>query len=340
MSDPKRAVRWGILSTARIATKVCRAIRRAEGAEARAVASRSKQRAAAWAREHEVPTSYGSYAALLGDTDLDAVYIALPPSMHAEWTIKAAEAGKHVLCEKPLATSVAEAEQMAAVCRDQGVQLMDGVMWAHHERTAAMRRHLEDGALGKLRRVTGAFTFNWDTLPEENIRLKRELGGGSLGDLGWYCVGAILWAFDDLPTRVFATARYFRDVELNLSGLLWFDAQRMASFDCGFDTVKRKWFEVAGTDGSLVCDDFTLPRDEARARYWLHDADGKGGEHAVMGCVQEVRMIENFSQIVRSGRLDEHWPTTASRVQKVCDALGESARHEEIVDLASGRSAE
>ena len=150
--------------------------------------------------------------------DLDAIYIALPPSMHAQWTIKAAEQGRHVLCEKPLARNLAEAKQMVEACRQSGVQLMDGVMWAHHERTAAMKRHVTDGSLGKLRRVTSSFTFNWDTIPEDNIRLSRELGGGALGDLGWYCVGAILWAFDAMPTRVFAAGRYHRDVEINLSG--------------------------------------------------------------------------------------------------------------------------
>jgi predicted dehydrogenase len=335
MADPQPVVRWGILSTARIASKVRGAIARAAGAEAVAVASRSQARADAWAREHEVPNSYGSYDALLADSRLDAVYIAVPPSQHAEWTIRAARAGKHVLCEKPLACSLAEAEQMARACRSAGVQLMDGVMWAHHERTAAMKRHLDDGSLGALRRVTSAFTFNWDTIPEENIRLSRELGGGALGDLGWYCVGAILWAFDALPTRVFATARYYRDVEMNLSGLLWFEGERMASFDCGFDTVSRKWLEVAGSAGSLVCDDFTLPRDERRARYWLHASQGKGSERVTTGCVQEVRMIESFSEIVRTDRLDDRWPDRALKVQRVCDLLGESARRQEMRDVAT-----
>jgi predicted dehydrogenase len=334
MAAPKRTVRWGILSTARIAAKVSRAIHQADGAEAVAVASRNKVRAEAWAREHEVPTSYGSYDAMLDDPGLDAIYVAVPPSMHAEWTIRAAEKGKHVLCEKPLARNAAEARQMAEACRSSGVQLMDGVMWAHHERTAAMKRHVTDGSLGKLRRVIGSFTFNWDEIPEDNIRLSRELAGGCLGDLGWYCVGAILWAFDTMPTRAFATARYYRDVEVNLSGLLWFDGDRMASFDCGFDTAMRKWFEVAGTAGSLVCDDFTLPRDEGRARYWLHDADGKAQQHTVAGRAQEVRMIEDFSAIVRSGTLDDRWPAQSIRVQQVCDALSESARHGEVIELA------
>ncbi len=333
MSQTDRQVRWGVLSTARIAAKVCRAMHRAAGAEVVAVASRDVARARRWADEHGVGRSYGSYGQLLDDGELDAIYIALPPAMHAEWTIRAAEAGKHVLCEKPLAANLGEAEQMAAACRRHGVQLMDGVMWQHHARTATMRGHIERGELGRLRRVTSAFTFSWDPLPEGDIRLQRELAGGSLGDLGWYCVGASLWAFGDLPTRVWATARYHREVEVNLSGFLWFEGDRVASFDCGFDTLLRKWFEIAGTEGSLVCDDFTAARDEGKPRYWTHDAAGDSTEHVVPDAAQEVRMIERFSAIVRDGAIDDSWPTESLRVQRVCDALGESARRRVPVEL-------
>ena len=328
-----RPVRWGILGTARIAAKVCRAMHAAEGAAVVAVASRDADRARAWAAEHGVGRGYGSYEELLRDDEIDAVYIPLPPALHAEWTIRAAEAGKHVLCEKPLAASLGEAEEMAAACRRAGVQLMDGVMWKHHARTAAMRGHVERGELGRPRRVTSAFTFCWDPFPEDDIRLQPELAGGSLGDLGWYCVGASLWAFGDLPTRVWATARYFNDVDVNLSGHLWFDDDRVASFDCGFDTLLRKWFEIAGSEGSLVCDDFTAPHDAARPRYWAHDAAGAGSEHVVPDAPQEVRMIERFSANVRTGRIEERWPAESLRVQRVCDALAESARRQRPVDL-------
>ncbi len=333
MNDDERQIRWGVLSTARIATKVCRAIHRAEGAEVMAVASRDGERARRWAGEHGVGRSHGSYEGLLGDPEVDAVYIALPPSMHAEWTIRAAEAGKHVLCEKPLAANLAEAEEMAEACRSRGVQLMDGVMWKHHARTAAVRGHIERGELGRLRRMTSAFTFCWDPFPENDIRLQRELAGGSLGDLGWYCIGATLWAFGDLPTRVWATARYHRDVDVNLSGVMWFEGDRMASFDCGFDTLLRKWFEIAGTAGSLVCDDFTAPRDPDKPRYWAHDATGASTEQVVPDASQEVRMIERFSGLVRAGEIDDSWPAESLRVQRVCDALADSARRGDPVEL-------
>ncbi len=325
------AVRWGILGTARIAARVCAAMRVADGAVAAAVASRDAGRARRWAAEHGTERSYGSYRELLDDGEIDAVYLPLPPALHAEWTVRAAEAGKHVLCEKPLAASVAEAERMVAACRASGVQLMDGMMWKHHPRTAMMRRHLERGELGEPRRVTAAFTLSWEPLPEDDIRFQRELGGGVLGDLGWYCVAAALWAFGELPERAWATARWFREVDANLSGFLWFPGERVASFDCGFDTVARRWFEIAGTRGSIVCDDFVRPQRLDKARYWLHDADGNGREHLAPPVVQEVAMIERFSALVADGELDERWPAEAAAIQRVCDALLEAARRGEAV---------
>ncbi len=328
-TETKQPVQWGILSTAGIATKVARAIHLARNAELIAIASRTEQRATAWARNHNVTTAYGNYDALLADESLDAIYIPLPPSMHAEWTIKAAEHGKHVLCEKPLAANAAEADAMAAACRQNGVQLMDGVMWVHHERTAAMKAQLTN--LGVLRRVTAAFTFNWDTIPTGNIRTIPELAGGSLGDLGYYCVRAILWAFEQMPTQVFATARYKVGVDFNLTGILWFADERIATMDCGFDTGLRKWFEVAGTRASLVCDDFTVPTSEESARFWIHG--GNNEKHETGTCIQEVNMIERFSDIIHSGNLEPHWSDIAVETMRICDALLESHRRGAVVNL-------
>jgi len=350
ITESLQPIRWGILGTARIATKVGRAIHRARGAALAAVASRDKSRAQAWIARHTSgnqsgePTDVafldsgthvaacGSYLELLENPEIDAVYIPLPPSLHCEWTCLAARYGKHVLCEKPLAMDLAEAQQMAEACAAANRQLMDGVMWAHHERTSAMREVIRSGALGSLRRVTAGFT-NGATLRPDDIRFDRELGGGALGDLGWYCVGALLWAFDELPQRVFATARFERDVDRNLSAMLWFGDDRMAAFDCGFDVVWRKWFEIAGTQGSIVCDDFVNPWDAAKARFWVHDSQGKGTQHLAANCVQEVRMIENFCDAVRSGHLNPAWPAASLAVQKVCDALAHSARSGTVVEL-------
>ena len=328
-TESKKPVRWGILSTANIATKVARAINIAENAELVAVASRTEERASAWAQKHNVPIAYGNYDALLSDSSLDAIYIPLPPSMHAEWTIRAAEHGKHVLCEKPLSANSDEATVMADACQQNGVQLMDGVMWVHHERTNMMKQELI--SLGKLRRVTAAFTFNWRTIPTNNIRAKSELAGGSLGDLGYYCVRAILWAFEEMPTKVYATARYKVGVDFNLAGILWFDDERIATLDCGFDTGLRKWFEVAGTNASLVCDDFTVPTSEESSRFWIHGSENE--KHETGACIQEVKMIERFSGIVKSENLEPEWADVAVNTMRVCDALLESDRQGKIIDL-------
>jgi len=339
-----RVIRWGILGTARIATKVGKAIHEARGAELTAIASRSAEKAEAWAAEHGAGKTLNSYEALLDDAEIDAVYIPLPPSLHREWTIKAAEHGKHVLCEKPLALTHAETEEMVAACGQHGVQLMDGVMWYHHPRANEMRQPIQDGTLGELRRFTSAFTFCWpwlesyadltpDQIPEGEFRLARGMGGGSLYDLGWYCVGAALWAFGDEPERVFATARWRDEVDLNCSGMLWFSDHRMASFDCGFDTGMRRWMEVAGSKGSLICDDFTRPWDESKPRFWLHNSTGKAGEFVSSEIIQEVAMIEDMGEIIRSGELNPHWPAIASRTQKICEALEKSARTDQVIEI-------
>jgi len=321
------------MGTAEIAGKVSRAMQRAEGSELLKIASRDAERAKDWAEEHDVPQSCAGYAALLDDAEIDAVYVPLPPSLHCEWTIRAAEAGKHVLCEKPLAATVAEAEEMIAACRQHGVQLMDGTMWTHHERTPVMRHPIADGTLGRSRRVTSAFTFNWDEIPEDTILLKPELAGGCLGDLGWYNVALTLWAFGELPQRVWATARYYHDVEMNLSGVMWFSGERMASFDCGFDVVDRQWFEVAGKEQTLVCDDFVLPWSDAETRFWLHDGQGGSREQTVGPCVQEVRMIEDFSAAVCRGTLNHDWPRRSLDIMRVCEQLAKAARQEQMVEM-------
>ena len=329
----KTKVQWGVLGTAGIAKKVGEAIKMAENAELVAVASRSKTRAKQWSKNNQVEHAYGSYDELLADPRIDAVYIPLPPSMHAEWTIKAADQGKHVLCEKPLSVTVDEAIAMSNACKTNQVQLMDGVMWVHHDRTSKMLELIKSGSLGEMRRVTATFTFNWDQIPYDNIRVRKELGGGSLGDLGYYCIRAILWAFNDCPTRVFATARYENDVDYNLTAILWFDGQRMASFDCGFDTGMRKWFEIAGTQASLICDDFTVPWKPETARFWIHRANGKDMEHRISGCAQEVKMIECFSAATQNGAFNSKLIVDAINTMNICDSLKQSIELNQVIDL-------
>src|SRR5262245_33649833 len=201
-------LRWGILGVARNNRRVLPAFAQSAHAELCAIASRSTERARAAAAAAGIPTAYGGYERLLDDPAIDAVYIPLPNSLHAEWTMKAAERGKHVLCEKPLAPTAEEARKVVDFCRAGGVCLMDGFAWPHHPRTARLRQVLDARRLGDIRRVTGTFTFPLSPLDPANIRLRADLGGGSLLDVGCYPVSAIRWAFGGEPVRVCATATY------------------------------------------------------------------------------------------------------------------------------------
>jgi predicted dehydrogenase len=319
-------VKFGVMGTAKIATKVARAITLANNAELFAIASRSEGKAAEWARTNNVPRSYDSYEALLKDPEVEAVYIPLPPSMHCEWTVKAAEHGKHVLSEKPLAGDVHEARKMLDACRKNNVQLMDGVMWVHHDRVRAMEEAVKRSAIGALRRVTAAFAFNWGaTIPLNNIRSSKELGGGAIGDLGYYCVRAILWAFGAVPERVFARARYANGVDIETSAMLFYSEERTASFDCGFTMKGRCWLELAGSDASLSLDDFVVPASEETSSYWLSTKIGDKTASAVGPCVQEVRMIERFASVVQSGKLDPKMAQDALDTVRICGAIARSA---------------
>ena len=327
-------IRFGILGTARIAEKVVAAMHGAPSARAAVIGSRDLARAQAWADQRNVERAAGSYQAVLDDPDIDAVYIPLPPSMHAEWTERAAAAGKHVLCEKPLAGNLAEAQRMVDACDKHGVQFMDGVMWLHHPREADMRSVLENGELGDLKHMSSAFTFRWPTIPDDDFRTKREYGGGSLLDLGWYCVGAALWAFGEMPHRVFGSAELRDDTDMHFNGLMWFSGNRTASLNCGFDTVMRRWFEIAGTEKSLVCDDFTRPWKAEKPRFWIHQSDGSADERTSDTPIQETAMAQAFCESVLSGQLRSDWPERALQTQQICAALDKSARIGQPVDLS------
>ena len=208
-TEAKSSIRWGILSTANIATKVARAIHLAENADLVAVASRTEGRATTWAKEHNVPTAYGTYDALLDDASLDAIYIPLPPSLHAEWTIKAAEHGKHILCEKPLAVTVAQARQMIDAARANGVLLVEAFTHRLNPQLQCARRLVQQGEIGEVKLARAELTFgirDWAT----DVRAQKNLGGGALLDAGCYCVSAVRFVLNAEPVaaQAFQHLRY------------------------------------------------------------------------------------------------------------------------------------
>jgi predicted dehydrogenase len=323
-------VRWGILGVAKINERLIPAFKRAAHAELVAIASRSLDRARQAADADRIPRYFGSYEALLEDRAIDAVYIPLPNSLHAEWTMKSAERGKHVLCEKPLASDAVEAQRCVDFCYRHGVRLMEGFMWPHHPRTAKLRRFLDSGAIGEIRRITSSFTFQLDLNPE-NIRLQSGLAGGSVMDVGCYPIFGARWVMQSEPTRVYAHAELHQDVDLRMDGVLGFPGGRAALFDCGFTLPFRGDMEIVGRTGVVRVPDMWLP--PTRAVFQVLRDNRLTEEHVVEGEDQIVHMIQNFSRAVLAG--SETWPEPDQGVatMKVLDALRQSARMQQPVNV-------
>jgi D-xylose 1-dehydrogenase (NADP+, D-xylono-1,5-lactone-forming) len=251
-------LRWGVLSTAGIGRLVIEAARAADHAEFVAVASRDADRARAFAGELGLEAGFGSYEELLASSQVDAVYVPLPVAMHTEWTVKALEAGKHVLCEKPLATSAADAARCFDAAETAGRRCVEGLMYRHHPQTTLARKLVADGAIGRLAHVRAALSVS---VPPDDIRNSLELGGGALGDLGCYCASAIR-LFAGEPERVWATQA--RDgeggVDLRLAATLRLPADVLAQFDVALDLTRRDELELVGTEGRLTVPDPWLCR--------------------------------------------------------------------------------
>ncbi|WP_052668695.1 Gfo/Idh/MocA family protein [Nitriliruptor alkaliphilus] len=256
-------VRWGILSTADIGIrKVIPAIQRADACEVVAIASRDADRAAAAAAQLGIATSHGSYEALLADDDVDAIYLPLPNDLHATWTSRALAAGKHVLCEKPLALSAVQAEAMATAAADAGRKLGEAFMYRHHPTWVEAVRLVRDGEIGDLQAVQSWFSyFNDDP---GNIRNRAENGGGAMMDIGCYNVHLSRLLFAAEPTDIHAVVR--RDPELGIdtlsSAALTFPGGGQASFTCSTRAEPDQRVHIVGTRGRIDIEiPFNIPPD-------------------------------------------------------------------------------
>lgn len=258
----RTTLRWGLLSTARINDRLIPAIRATERAELVAVASRDLTRAEAYAAEWDIPRAHGSYEALLDDPDVEAVYVSLPNSLHAEWTIRAAQKGKHVLCEKPLAVSVDQCDQVMAAAESCGVVIAEAVMYLYHPLLQQLQGLVKKGAVGQVTLVRGAFSFFLDRL--NDVRWQPELGGGSLWDVGSYPVSFIRWVAGE-PEEVFGwQALTSSGVDATFAGLLRYDNGVLGVMDCGFRQQFRVQAEVTGTEGTLILQRPYLMNAESR----------------------------------------------------------------------------
>jgi predicted dehydrogenase len=317
------AVRWGFLSTANINDKLLPGAEASPGLDVVAVASRDVGRAEAYARERGIQRAYGSYEELLGDPEVEAVYISLPNSMHVDWSVRALEAGKHVLCEKPLSRHPQDVERAFDAAEKAGRILMEAFMYRHNPQTKRLVELVADGVIGRLRLVRAAFSFPLDDA--SNVRLDAELEGGGLMDVGCYCVsGARLLAGE--PESVYGeqVAAAFGVDEL-FTGTLRFPEGVLAEIDCGLVLPVRDELEAIGEEGSIFLDDpwhcrtpvLEMRREDGTERIELEPVDSyrlqlenmsaavRGGEEPLLGCedaLRQARVIEALYRSADEGR--------------------------------------
>ena len=320
MSQPTNITRFGVLGTGRITRRLVADLQSTDGVEVTAIASRAEDRARWFADQYGIASGVVGYQSLVSRDDVDAVYVALPPSMHTEWSIAAANQGKDLLCEKPLATSTAEALQIAEACQSNQVRWLDATAWLHHERTEAFAQWIQAGRLGQLGHVSVAVSF-YQPFQSGEHRLDPTLGGGCLLDLGWYTCGLIRFALGRLPEKVMADTVVKEGVPQRVTAMLWFSDDVTATVSCGYDTATRKWFEVAGSTASLICDDFTRPWADRPHRCWIHEASGKV-ESATFSGSQERAMVSRLVGTEPLADLQQQ----AIDTHRMLDAVGESSK--------------
>jgi len=320
---------WGILGTARINRMLIPPLRLSPGNRLVAVASRELARADAYAREWQIGRAYGSYEELLADPEIDAVYVPLPNHLHAEWTIKAARAGKHVLCEKPLALSLDEVDAMSAACREAGVVLAEAFMYRHHPQTLKVKELLDAGAIGRLRFLRGSFSFPL-TRPND-VRLRPEWGGGCLWDVGCYPLSFARFLVGREPIELHGVqVTGPTGIDETFAGQLTFPGDVLCQIDAGFRSPPRAEMELAGSDGVIRVRHPWRPEQDHPIELFR---DGRSEEIAVPGEDRYLLEIEDLAAAVR-GEREPRVSLADSRANVAAlVALYRSAREERVVRL-------
>lgn len=291
-------LRWGILGCARITRRgLIPGIAGSHTGSLAALASRDGAAARAWAAEFKIPRALDSYQALIDDPEVDAVYIPLPNELHKPWVFAAADAGKHILCEKPLALDSDEAQAMVDHCAARGVVLMEAFMWRHQPRTGEVRRLVADGAVGPLRLIRSSFSFNIDP---SDWRLDPARGGGALWDVGCYGVSTARLFAGREPDRIRAQARFLATgVDMSLTAELHFPSGVLAVIDCSFEQMFTCRYELVGEKGVIEVPDAYLPPDRPIARI-TNEAGTR--ELVFDGRNQYAAMVDDFARSVAHGR--------------------------------------
>jgi D-xylose 1-dehydrogenase (NADP+, D-xylono-1,5-lactone-forming) len=327
-----KTLNWGVLSTARINRALIPPLQASKRNKLVAVASRSQARAEEYARQWNIPGAYGSYEEMLADPDIDVIYNPLPNSLHAEWTIRAVEAGKHVLCEKPLAISTAEVDAVITAAKAHRQIVAEAFMYRHHPQTMKVKEMVEGGAIGELRLVRGAFTFNINR--PGDVRLDPQLGGGSIWDVGCYPLSYTRCVIGREPQEVFGwQVTGNSGVDEVFTAQMRFPGDILAQFDCGFRSDFRAQMEFVGSLGTIIVPSPFKP--DANEKILLRRGDEE----------QSIRMhgpkllysgeVEDMADAVLLGK-PQHIPLADSRANVAAiQALLQSAKEGKPVRLGS-----
>lgn len=326
-------VRWGLLSTANINRRLIPAIRASRRGELTAVASRSASSAQAYAAQWEIPYAFGSYEAMLASGVVDAVYISLPNHMHADWSIRAMEMGKHVLCEKPFALTLVEVDEMIAVSRRTGCVLAEAFMYRHHPQTKLIGEWVQGGRLGDISLVRGIFNFNMGS--RDNVRLVPEYGGGSLWDVGVYPVSIAQYVMGGPPEWVSGDQWIGEEgVDETFAGQLYYSGARLAQIASAFRTPFYTLVEIIGSEGRLyVTRPFVGISESADSRVLFYPAQGAMQEISVPEKELYLGQVEDMHAAILEGR-DNYLTLAETRNHvKTVLALYKSAREGRRVEL-------
>ena len=326
VTTEEKKIRWGVLGYARIAREsFIPAILRSSNSQFYAIASREESKLAECRTRYNPPATFGGYDELLRDSAVEAVYIPLPNSLHCEWTVKAAENGKHVLCEKPLALNAGEVRRMTEACSANGVRLMEAFMYRYTERTKTVLEVLRSGVLGEIRFV--ASTFRFLLANPSSIKLRPELGGGALYDVGCYPLNFIGLVVDEivragsmqpensLPQHLSVESLKSGGVDSIFSALLSYPTGLIASLNCGFNAQKRVFSEIVGTLGALEIPD-TFFDNPGSLKLTIGE---ESREIPVNGSDRYRLEVEDFADAILHGRTPHL-------------GLGETLRNMEVMD--------
>jgi xylose dehydrogenase (NAD/NADP) len=332
-------IKWGVLGNAEIA-RVCviPAIQKSRNGMVHGFATRSPKNAGQTVIDNNINHVYHTYEDLLADSDIDAVYIPLPNHLHHPWTLKALQAGKHVLCEKPLACNEAEARDMVIAAAAAGLLLMEGMMYRFHPRSQSIKQTVSRGEIGRVSLVRSAFCYRMDEellASGNNARLKPEMGGGALLDVGCYSVSVARWYMGTEPTVLQAQAVYYPSgVDMHVVASLRFPENGLATLEASFISSMQQTYSVVGSEGAI-----DLPHDafipwEKDAVFAVRGKDQEVGQNQVTpGADEYLLMVEHFADAVLGKMALALPPEESIRNMRVLDGLAEAARTAKTVKL-------